>query len=103
MNPEFVERFTRVAEEAVEVNGLTLDASGEQLIADLAQRAAQAVDEGDENSIARAEDSFRRLASVVAESLAGGVTFQLGRGTTVDGEHLQRALLALCPGFFPFC
>ena len=104
MNPEFVEHFTRIAGQAAEDNGLILDGSGEEALADLAERAAQEVDEGNPDEVARAEESFGRLASALAAEV-GGASRQLGRvsGPKVDSDHVQKALLRLCPGFYPFC
>ena len=105
VDPEFVQHFHRTALNAIESHGLQLDASGEAAISDLAERAAETVDDHDGAKVQRAEGAFERLAVDLADQAAAeaDLLVEPASAPRIEDAHVKKALLRFCPGFFPFC
>ncbi|HEY4779205.1 MAG TPA: hypothetical protein VIH47_06410 [Solirubrobacterales bacterium] len=112
---ELQNRLSSTAKVAADQSGLVPDVSAMDYLGALVNQAAETLGpDGSETDIARAEDSFQRLAQEVAAELGptapAGVGVGEGAGEAlaaepikVTGPQIEALLGRLCPGFFPWC
>jgi hypothetical protein len=107
-NTELQNTVSRIAKEAADRQRLVLDTSAQNYLGELVATAAERLqDDPTPEQLARAEDSFVRLAQELGQPArtrrSRETEIRRARTDVVTGSQIEAALSGLCPGFWPFC